>query len=57
MQILSINQALSGRYVNTKTFTIDVKKSDMQYFMGYYGRAHYEDRQPGALSTLFEYIR
>ena len=41
---------------NTKTFTIDVKKSDMQYFMGYYGRAHYEDRQPGALSMLPCYV-
>lgn len=33
---------------NTKTFKIDVKKSNMQYFDGYAGASHYEDRDPGS---------
>lgn len=33
---------------NTKTFKIDVKKSNMQYFDGYAGASHYEDREPGS---------
>lgn len=33
---------------NTKTFKIDVKKANMQYFDGYAGASHYEDREPGS---------
>lgn len=32
---------------NTKTFKIDVKKANMQYFDGYAAASHYEDRDPG----------
>ena len=41
---------------NTKTFDIDVKKSNMEYFDGYSGHAHYEDRQPTDVMAYATYV-
>ena len=41
---------------NTKTFKIDVHKSNMDYFEGYYGRAHYEDRPSDTTAAFTTYV-
>lgn len=41
---------------NTKTFTIDVKKSNMEYFDGYSGHSHYEDRRPTDVNAYATYV-
>lgn len=41
---------------NTKTFKIDVHKSNMDYFEGYYGRAHYEDRPSDTSAAFTTYV-
>ena len=41
---------------NTKTFTIDVERDNLQHFIGYYGKSRYEDRQPGPASGFWLYV-
>lgn len=41
---------------NTKTFKIDVHKSNMDYFEGYYGRARYEDRPSDTVAAFTTYV-
>lgn len=50
VEIVSPNDTISvsattDTSTNTKTFSIDVKKAGMQFFDGYNGKTHYEDRQ------------
>lgn len=49
VEIVSPNDTISvsattDTSTNTKTFSIDVKKAGMQFFDGYMGKLHYEDR-------------
>ena len=41
---------------NTKTFKIDVHKSNMDYFEGYNGKSHYEDRPNETSNPLTCYV-
>lgn len=41
---------------NTKTFSIDVKSSGMQYFTGDYGRSRYETRTPTVDKPYMDFI-
>ena len=49
-------QSTTDVQTNTKTFTIDVKNSNVQYFDGYYGKSHYEDRDPSYVDAFGCYV-
>jgi hypothetical protein len=56
VEIVSPNDTISvsattDTSTNTKTFSIDVKKAGMQFFDGYNGKTHYEDRNPNDPDT------
>ena len=61
VEIVSPNDTISvssstDTSTNTKTFTIDVKKAGMQFFDGYNGKAHYEDRPYGDPAAFGCYV-
>lgn len=49
-------QSSTDVQTNTKTFTIDVARDNLQHFIGYYGKSRYEDRQPGPASGFWLYV-
>ena len=61
VEIVSPNDTISvssttDTSTNTKTFSIDVKKAGMQFFDGYNGKAHYEDRPYGDPAAFGCYV-
>lgn len=61
VEIVSPNDTISvsattDTSTNTKTFSIDVKKAGMQFFDGYNGKSHYEDRPFGSPAAFGCYV-
>lgn len=61
VEIVSPNDTISvsattDTSTNTKTFSIDVKKAGMQFFDGYNGKSHYEDRPYGDPAAFGLYV-
>lgn len=44
-------QSSTDVQTNTKTFTIDINKTTLDFFDGYNGKSHYEDRNPNEHDT------
>lgn len=49
-------QSSTDVQTNTKTFTIDVARDNLQHFIGSYGKSRYEDRQPGPASGFWLHV-